>query len=100
MGAGPGTATHDHLPSLAMLGDPAPGRWKGYMACSESSVTTETGFSPTLHYDRTRGLQITDNVFDAEFEDAYVCPRTKTSQTVGAGDNFLAYSNNADATAT
>ncbi|MCH2135940.1 MAG: type II secretion system GspH family protein [Phycisphaerales bacterium] len=92
MGAGIGTSDYDNCPSLTMIGEE--NHWKGHMAHGDGSVSVETSFIPVLHYSPARGLQVVDNVFDAEFADEYFMPSSGTAQNCGAADNFLTFSNN------
>ena len=64
------------------------------MGHADGSVSVETSFIPVMHYSPSNGLQVADNVFDAEFDNEYFSPATGSAYKVGAGDNFLTYSNN------
>jgi prepilin-type N-terminal cleavage/methylation domain-containing protein len=98
MGATVGDPLYDDSPALEMIGEDT--NWKGHMTHADGSVTVETNFVPVLHYSSARGLQMEDNVFDAEFCDEYYMPSSGQTQCFGAGDNFLTFSNNGYASGT
>lgn len=92
MGAMVGNADYDDSPALEMIGED--NQWIGHVAHADGSISVETSFIPVMHYSPSARRQVVDNIFDAEFDDEYHSPATGSSYKVGAGDNFLTYSNN------